>query len=315
LPNNNKGTATTILAVLVTLAVAGTGGYMLGNRTGQNSASVSAAVVATVNNDKITKTELYDRMAQQYGAQMVDQMITDRLVNQAATSAGVKVTEQDIDGEITKLIKDRFSGDPAQLDQALQQNGLTMPQLRELQHSQIAATKVLGKDIPTDDATLQKYFTDNTATFDKREVHARHILVASEAEAKAIKDQLDKGGDFAALAKEKSTEPAAKTSGGDLGFFGLGKMDPAFEKVAFAMKPNEISAPVQSQFGWHVIQLLETRGAAPDFATMKNDVKDAYVASQVSQKMQPWLDELRTKAKITNTLAPATPAPAAPATK
>lgn len=308
MPNNNKSTATTVLAVLVTLAVAGTGGYMIGNRTGQTSASVSAAAVATVNNDKITKIDLYDHLVAQNGPQAIDQMITDKLVHQAATAAKVTVSEQDIDAAIAKLVKDNFAGDNAQLDQALQQNNLTMKQLRDIQRVQLEANKILGKDIPADDATLQKYFTDNTAQFDKREVHARHILVATEEEAKAIKGQLDNGGDFAALAKEKSTEPAAKTSGGDLGFFGHGKMDAAFETAAFNMKVNEISAPVQSQFGWHVIQVLETKGAAPDFAAAKNDVKEAYVASQVSQKMQPWLDDLKTKAKITNTLAPAAPA-------
>jgi foldase protein PrsA len=307
LSNPNKGTAT-ILAVIVTLAVAGTGGYMLGNRTGQNSANLNTQVVATVNNDKISKNDLYDRMAQQSGAQAVKDMIDEKLVNQAAAAAKVEITDKQIDAEINK-IKANLGGEE-QFQQALQSNGITLPQLRDYQRMRLAATAILSKDIPQDDATLQKYFEENKAQFDKREVHARHILVTDEAQAKSIKEQLDKGGDFAALAKANSTDPGSKDQGGDLGFFGLGKMDPDFEKVAFSLKPNEISAPVKTQFGYHIIQLLESRGTAPDFNAQKADVKDAYMAEQVGQKMQPWLDDLRSKAKITNTLEPKTPAPA-----
>lgn len=91
------------------------------------------------------------------------------------------------------------------------------------------------------------------------EVHARHILVATEEEAKAIKAELEGGKDFAELAKEKSTDPSAQQNGGDLGFFGRGMMVKPFEDAAFAMQPGQISEPIQSDFGWHVIKLEESR--------------------------------------------------------
>ena len=95
------------------------------------------------------------------------------------------------------------------------------------------------------------------------EIRASHILVATEEEAKAIKAQLDGGADFATLAKEKSIDPGA-ANGGDLGFFGKGMMVAPFEAAAFALTDvGQVSDPVQSQFGWHVIRLEEKRESSP----------------------------------------------------
>lgn len=95
------------------------------------------------------------------------------------------------------------------------------------------------------------------------EIRASHILVATEDEAKAVKAELDGGADFAALAKEKSIDPGA-ANGGDLGFFGKGMMVAPFETAAFALtEPGQVSEPVQSQFGWHVIRFEEKRQSAP----------------------------------------------------
>jgi foldase protein PrsA len=299
LSNSNKGTATvTILAVLVTLAVAGGGGYMLGGRLSQPEVQA----VATVNGDKITKTALYDRMIKENGATTVDQMITELLVEQEAKKTNNTVTPAEVDAEIAK-VKASVGGEDA-FAQALASNNMTLDQLKDRVKFQVKVQKILSKDIKTDDATLQEYFKAHASDFDKQEIHARHILVATEDEAKAIKAQLDKGADFAALAKEKSTEPAAKTSGGDLGFFGHGKMDPDFEKAAFALKVKEISQPVKSQFGWHVIQLLETKGQAPTFENSKAAVKDAVTSQGLNDKYQEWMTGLKDKAKIDNTLAP-----------
>lgn len=95
------------------------------------------------------------------------------------------------------------------------------------------------------------------------EIRASHILVADEAEANAIKAELDGGADFATIAKEKSIDPGA-ANGGDLGFFGKGMMVAPFEEAAFALtEPGQVSAPVQSQFGWHIIRLEEKRQSTP----------------------------------------------------
>jgi peptidyl-prolyl cis-trans isomerase C len=155
----------------------------------------------------------------------------------------------------------------------------------------------------------------------REEVHARHILLANEADAKAVIEELKKGGDFAKLAQEKSTDPAGKTSGGDLGYFTKEEMVPDFADAAFKLKPGEITqAPVHTQFGWHVIKLEDRRAAkAPTFDQLKPQlVRD--VGREVFEKK---LNELKTAAKIEVFNAdgskpgappPAAAAPAAPPT-
>jgi len=109
-------------------------------------------------------------------------------------------------------------------------------------------------------AEYDKFVADFTPA---DEIRASHILVPTEEEANAVKSQLDGGTDFATLAKEKSIDPGA-ANGGDLGFFGKGMMVAPFEAAAFALtEAGEVSAPVQSQFGWHVIRLEEKRQSTP----------------------------------------------------
>ncbi len=127
------------------------------------------------------------------------------------------------------------------------------------------------------------------------EMRARHILVKTEDEAKAIVKELQGGADFAELAKAKSTGPSGPR-GGDLGFFGRGRMVPEFDKAAFALKAGEFSqAPVKTQFGWHVIKSEEVREKPkPAFDAVKGRVRE----SLLSERLQGVVKELRAKAKI-----------------
>lgn len=293
---NSNSTTSTVLAVVVSLVVAGFGGYMLGGRMQQPEAKV----VATVNGENITQTELYNQMVKTEGAAVLDRMITTKLVAQEAKKANVTISDADITAELGK-IKESLGGEE-QYKQALAANNITEEQLKESIVIQLQATKILGKDVKTDDAELKKFYDENQAQFDKRQLKARHILVNTEDEAKAIKAQLDAGADFAALAKEKSIEPGAKESGGDLGTFGRGRMVAEFESAAFALKKDEISAPVQSQFGWHVIQVLDIQGEAPDFEKLKGEVKEKLVDQKVQGQFAEWLANLKDKANINNTL-------------
>jgi peptidyl-prolyl cis-trans isomerase C len=127
----------------------------------------------------------------------------------------------------------------------------------------------------------------------EQEIHARHILVATEAEAKEIAERLKKGEDFAVLAKEKSKDQGAE--GGDLGFFTRGQMLKPFEDAAFKLEVGAISEPVQTQFGWHIIKVEEKRDQPlPTF----DQVKDAIIAQLVQQKAQQVVTGLRNAAEI-----------------
>lgn len=141
------------------------------------------------------------------------------------------------------------------------------------------------------------------AVFDKQmaavtpidEAHARHILVEKKDEADDVLAKLKAGGDFAALAKEKSKDPGSGANGGDLGYFAKGQMVKPFEEATFALKPGEISEPVQSQFGWHIIKLEDKRTRPlPTFES----VKERILNSMLQRKAEEVVGGLRGAAKI-----------------
>jgi peptidyl-prolyl cis-trans isomerase C len=151
-----------------------------------------------------------------------------------------------------------------------------------------------GKSATTDAAMKQVYEDASKQITGEQEVHARHILVETEDEAKAVKAELDKGADFAELAKKKSKDPGA-SDGGDLGFFTKEQMVPEFSAVAFALEPGKISDPVKSQFGWHIIKVEEKRNRKPpEFDQVK-----AQIETYVARKAQAdYVGKLREAAKI-----------------
>ncbi len=136
----------------------------------------------------------------------------------------------------------------------------------------------------TDAAVLARYNKDIAGKDGEPEVHARHILVGSEADALKVIADLKKGGDFAAIAKDRSSDPGAG-QGGDLGFFKKGDMVPEFSAVAFTLKVGEISdKPVKSQFGWHVIKVEERRAAPPPpFEQAQEQVRQTMIQEGVAK--------------------------------
>ena len=145
----------------------------------------------------------------------------------------------------------------------------------------------------TEDAA-KKIYDEKIATMKpQQEIHARHILVATEDEAKKVAERLKNGEDFATVAKEVSKDAGAE--GGDLGFFTRGQMLKPFEDAAFALDVGQISAPVQTQFGWHIIKVEEKRDQPlPTF----DQVKGTIMGQLVQQKAQEVVGGLRDKAKI-----------------
>jgi len=162
-----------------------------------------------------------------------------------------------------------------------------------------------GKAATTDEAMKKVYDDAAKQITGEQEVHARHILVATEDEAKAIEEELKKGADFAELAKKKSKDPGA-SDGGDLGFFTKDQMVPEFSAVAFSLEPGKISDPVKSQFGWHIIKVEEKRNRKPpDFDQVKGQIE-----SYVTRKAQAdYVAKLRETAKIERLDQPADAAP------
>lgn len=147
----------------------------------------------------------------------------------------------------------------------------------------------------TPDATKKVYEEAVKQMGDEQEVRARHILVPSEDEAKAILAELKKGTDFAELAKQKSKDPGAAAEGGDLGYFTKEQMVPEFADVAFKLDKGQLSDPVKSQFGWHIIKVEDKRKKpAPEFAQVKDQV-ETYVQRKAQAE---FITKLREGAKV-----------------
>ena len=126
------------------------------------------------------------------------------------------------------------------------------------------------------------------------EVHARHILVKTEEEAKDLVKQLKAGADFNELAKKSSDGPSSHT-GGDLGYFARGQMVKTFEDAAFALEPGQISDPIKSEFGWHVIKVEDKRNRpVPSF----EEVKDQITASLIQAQLKDTVQKLRSSATV-----------------
>jgi peptidyl-prolyl cis-trans isomerase C len=149
-------------------------------------------------------------------------------------------------------------------------------------------TAVLSKEVGpsvTDEAVHARYEQDVVGKPGEDEVHAKHILVSSEAEAKKIIAQLKGGADFATLAKQNSKDPSGAQQGGDLGFFKKDEMVPEFATAAFALQPGQVSPdPVHSQFGWHVILLVERRRAEPpSFDKARDELRQKMIQEGVQK--------------------------------
>ncbi|WP_308639196.1 peptidylprolyl isomerase [Paenibacillus silvisoli] len=265
----------------------------------------SNETVGSVNGVAISKDQLYDEMVKLGGQQTLDNLIQDELIKQAADDAGITVTDADVDAEIAN-IKKHFPSD-ADFESALMQANMTLDDLKKQTPMQLRIKKLLEPQAKVTEEDIKKYFDENKASFDEPEqVKASHILVATKEEADAIEKQLKEGADFAALAKEKSTDPGSKDNGGDLGFFGKGEMDPAFEEAAFKLKKDEISEPIKTQFGYHIIKGVEHKEAkAATLDEKKAEIKDTLISQKIQELSPTWLEDLKSKAQITNTLADA----------
>lgn len=161
--------------------------------------------------------------------------------------------------------------------------------LRELYFEKVIKSSV-------SDADARKIYDDQVKLIKpEEEVSARHILVDSEEKAKEIKEKLKAGGDFVALAKEYTLDTGTKEDGGNLGYFGRGQMVPQFEEVVFKLNKGEVSDPVKTQFGWHLIKIEDKRFKQPPAFDI---VKDRIIQSQLLQKAQQSAVALRAKSKI-----------------
>ncbi len=283
---------------------------------GGGARSVPSDAVAVVGSDTITKVlfnTLMDGTKSAYAArktafpkpgttqykalqdQTMKYLVQQDELEQRAKSLGIVVSDKDVDARIKQIKTQYFGGSETKYKQQLKAQGLTEALLRVNLHGQILSEKLYAKvtgGVKVSDADIQKYYNDHQSTYAQaasRDV--RHILVNDKKLADQLEAQLKSGGDFAKLAKQYSKDPGSAKQGGKL-TISKGQTVAPFDKVAFSLKTNEISAPVHTTYGWHIIQALSA--VKPAKQTPLKDVK-ASISQQLLQTkktdvINKWVD-------------------------
>ncbi|HTX02155.1 MAG TPA: peptidylprolyl isomerase [Candidatus Acidoferrales bacterium] len=289
--------------------------------TACNSTS-SGGAIATVNGQQISRASFDNKLeSSQAGRGVLNQLIQSDLIDQYAKENNINPTSAQIDDELNKL-KARYPN--GQFDMIVKQQGLTDADVRNILRQQLVLQQAVAKRIPpVTQAQVAAFFKQNHAMFDKPEqVRARHILVPDLKTAEMVEAKLKAGGNFAALAKQYSADPASKDKGGELGFFGHGQMVQPFDQAAFSLPIGKISEPVKSPFGYHIIQVEERKPAVKaTLAGSEAQIRQTLMQQAEQQQIQPFLQELRSKATISVSdprfadlaSTPLPPAPSSPA--
>ncbi|WP_108672416.1 peptidylprolyl isomerase [Peribacillus acanthi] len=219
----------------------------------------------------ISKEDLYEAMKDKYGEQVLQQIVYEKIL-----SKKYKVDNEEVNQKVQE-IKDQAG---ANFEMVLMQNNIKDEnELKNVLKSQLLIEKAAIKEITVTEDEIQKSYEDYTP-----EIKARHILVEDEKSAKEIKKKLDSGEEFEKLAKELSKDPGSAEKGGDLGWFGLGKMVPEFEKSAYSLKVNQISNPVKSPNGYHIIQVTDKKEKEP-FEKMKKELEYQIKVSKIDDNL------------------------------
>lgn len=258
-------------------------------------------VVAKIGEEEISKDQFYDRLVEMYGSQVLDSMITEKIVELEAKKAKISVTDENVQKELDKMIEQ--VGGEEMFNYQLAYSGYTMDQMKEELKNYLTIVKILEPKIEITDEEINSYFEENKDRFaQEEEVQASHILVDDEETANKVKKLLDDGGDFAALAKEYSKDGSAQ-SGGDLGYFTKGEMIQEFEDAAFSMEIGQVSEPVKSEYGYHIIKVTDKKEAQE--ATLENskdEIKDILRNQKVNELYPTWITEMQEQYDIKNNL-------------
>ncbi|TKH73437.1 foldase [Bacillus cereus] len=231
--------------------------------------SDSVEYAAKTDSGTISKDELYNRMVDKIGQRTLDDMITLTVLQKK-----YKVSDGEIDDEIKRL-KSEFGNS---FNDFLSQNGVNNEeQLKDVIKLDKLKQKLALEHLKIQDKDLKTLYEQK-----KPEMRVSHILVSDETLAKDIKSKIDSGEDFGSLAKEFSQDIATKEKGGDIGYFKEGDMVQAFQDAARKLKVGEVSQPVKTDFGYHVIKLLDEK-KLPSFEQMKSQLQSELISNKMDQ--------------------------------
>jgi peptidyl-prolyl cis-trans isomerase C len=231
----------------------------------------------------------------QLKTQIVERLIDSTLIAQDVKKLGLKTDDALVRAEEEKIRNN--IGSEEQFQEILKQQGMTEAELLNFLALYLNKTA----DLTLSDSEIKAYYDSNQAQYGQQEqVKASHILVKTEEEARQIIAELKAGGDFAQLAKDKSTDPGSKDSGGDLGYFSKGQMVTAFETAAFTQAVGTYSAePVKTDYGYHIILVVDHKQAVvPNYDEIKDKVAQDALNQAKDTKFQSYYDELRKNAQL-----------------
>ncbi len=222
--------------------------------------------------------------------EILNRLILEKLILNDAEKKGVSISDEAINQKLDEYVV--LVGGKENFDNYLKTNGITEDKFRsdikKMETAEAYREKVMG-EMKIDEKEEKKYFEDHKEELEQ--VRARHILVETEEEAKAIKAELDKGGNFEELAKEKSKDTGSAINGGDLDYFSRGKMIKEFSDVAFSLEKGKVSDIVKTDYGYHIIKLEDKKDT---FETLKDNIEDILK----HEKYEEELKKLEDKAKI-----------------
>ena len=261
---------------------------------------------------KVTQGRVPPQMLEFYKKQILFRLVDEHLLNKLIDEKGITLTDAELEEEYAIFTK-RFP-DAEQFETFKKRMGVSDDELKQDMRSQVLHKKYLASErgVKIDPAQIKAYYDENTAKFEQQEeIQASHILLkldkdadkatvdAAEKKAKDLAKKAKAGGaDFAALAKEHSEGPSGPR-GGDLGFFPRKRMVPEFSEAAFKLKPGEVSEPVRTSFGWHVIKVVDRKEAKTQtFEDVETQITEMLETQEYRKALNEVMTDLKKDAKI-----------------
>jgi foldase protein PrsA len=287
--------------------------------TSNDSANVPPDSVAVVGDKAITKSEFDDLVTyarRSYATQkrpfpkvgtpeyiQIRDQAMALLVQRAqfevkAKELGVDVSDEAVNKRIDEYVKERHKGDRKKFEAELKQQGLSDAQARDIIRGNLVQEGIYKKvtsDVKIDDKAVKDYYAKNKSQYGTPDTRVvRHVLVKDHALAKRLYNELKAGGNWNAIAKKYSQDPASKNQGGKMTAT-RGQLVPEFEEVAFSLAKNQVSIPIKTQYGWHVIQALSNtkKGTSTPFNQVKEAIRQQLAQDKKNKEMETWVADMR----------------------